>query len=46
MKNGTRLSIHKPVDNKKWISITPHYRYIGWSRKEKSVYKVEPEIGI
>jgi len=45
-ENGTRLSTHKPVDNKKWVPFTPHCRYIGWSRKEKGVYKVGFEMGI
>jgi len=45
-ENGTRLLTHKPVDNKKWVPFTPHCRYIGWSRKEKGVYKVGFEMGI
>ena len=45
-ENGTRLSTHKPVDTKKWISFTPHCRHIGWSRKEKGVYKVGFEMGV
>jgi len=28
-KNGTGLSTHKPVDNKRWISPPSHSRYIG-----------------
>ena len=28
MKNSVRLSIYKPVDNKKQISLAPHSRYI------------------
>ena len=28
-ENGIRLSTHKPVDNKKWVPLTPHCRYIG-----------------
>jgi len=46
MENGTRLSTHKPVNDKKWVPFTPHCRYIGWSRKEKDVYKVGFEMGI
>jgi len=46
MENGTRLSTHKPVDDKKWVPFTPHCRYIGWSRKEKDVYEVGFEMGI
>jgi len=46
MENGTRLSTHKPVDDKKWVSFTPHYRHIGWSRKEKGVYEVGFEMGV
>jgi len=46
MENGTGLSTHKLVDNKKWVPFTPHCRYIGWSRKEKGVYKVGFEMGI
>ena len=46
IENGTRLLTHKPVDDKKWVSFTPHCRYIGWSRKEKGVYKVGFEMGI
>jgi len=45
-ENGTRLSTHKPVDTKKWVSFTPHCRHIGWSRKEKGVYKVGFEMGV
>ena len=46
MENGTRLSTHKPVDDKKWVPFAPYYRYIGWSRKEKGIYKVGFEMGI
>jgi len=28
IKDSVRLSIHKPVDNKKQISLVPHSRYI------------------
>jgi len=45
-ENGTRLSTHKPVDDKKWVPLTPYCRYIGWSRKEKGVYEVEFEMEI
>ena len=45
-ENGTRLSTHKPVDDKKWVPPTPHRRYTGWSRKEKGVYKAGFEMGI
>jgi len=45
-ENSTRLSTHKPVDDKKWVPFTPHCRYIGQSRKEKGVYKVGFEIEI
>jgi len=27
MENGIGLSIHKSVDNKKWVFFTPHYRH-------------------
>jgi len=46
MENGTRLLTHKPVNDKKWVPFTPYCRYIGWSRKEKDVYKVGFEMGI
>jgi len=46
MENGTRLSTYKPVDNKKWVSLTPHHRYTGWSRKEEGVHKTGSEMGI
>ena len=46
MENGTRLSTHKPVDDKEWISLTPHRRHIGWSGKEKGVYEAGSKIGI
>jgi len=26
-KNGAGLSTHKPIDNKEWVSFTPHYRH-------------------
>ena len=29
MENGTRLSTHKPVNNKKWVFLTSHCRYTG-----------------
>ena len=45
-KNGTRLLIHKPVDNKEWVSLIPHRRYTGWSRKEKGVHKARSEMRI
>jgi len=34
------------MNNKKWVSIIPHCRYIGWSREEKGIHKARPEIGI
>jgi len=46
MENSTRLLTYKPVDNKKWISLIPHCRYIGWSREEKGVYKAGSKMGI
>jgi len=46
VKNGVELSIHKSVNDKEWVSFTPHHRHTGWSRKEESVYKVEPKVGI
>jgi len=46
MKNGTGLSTHKPVGNKKWVPPPSHSRYIEWSRKEKSIYEARPKIGI
>ena len=46
MENGTRLSTYKPVNDKKWISLTPHHRYTGWSRKEEGVHKTGSEMGI
>jgi len=46
MENGTRLLIHKPVDNKEWVSLISHCRYTGWSRKEKGVHEAGSEIGI
>ena len=45
-KNGPGLLTHKPVDDKKWISPPSHSRYIGWSRKEKSIYKARPKMEI
>ena len=45
-ENGIRLSTYKLVDNKKWISLTPHHRYTRWSRKEEGVHKTRSEIGI
>ena len=46
MENGTRLSTYKPVNDKKWISLTPHHRYTGWSRKKEGVHKTGSEMGI
>ena len=46
MKNGTGLSTHKPVDDKKWVPPLFHSRYIGWSGKEKSIYEARPKIRI
>ena len=33
-ENDTRLSSYKPIDSKKWVSLTPNCRYPGQSRKE------------
>jgi len=46
MENGAGLLAHKSVDNKEWVPLIPHYRYIRWSRKEKDVYKAKSEMGI
>jgi len=46
MENGAGLSTHKLVDDKEWVSLTPHCRHTGWGRKEKGVYKAGPEVGI
>jgi len=43
-KDGTGLSAHKPVDDKKWVLSSPHSGYIGWSGKEKDVYKARPKM--
>jgi len=45
-ENGTRLSIHKPVDNKEWVFLISHHRYTGWSRKKEGVHKAGSEMGI
>jgi len=45
-KDSTGLLAHKPVDNKKWVPPPPHSRYIGWSGKEKGVYKARSKIGL
>ena len=45
-KNGTRLSTHKPVDNKKRIPPTSHCGYTGWSGKEKGVHEAGLEMGL
>ena len=45
-KNGVGLLTYKLVDNKEWVSFTPHCRHIGWSRKEEGIYKAGPEVGI
>jgi len=45
-ENSTGLSTHKLVDNKEWVFLIPHCRHTGWSRKEKGVYKVGPEVGV
>ena len=46
MENSIRLSVHKPMDNKEWVSLTPYHRYTRWSRKEKDVYKAGSEMEI
>jgi len=46
MEDGTGLSTHKLVDDKEWVSLTPHCRYTGRGRKEEGVYKAGPEVGI
>jgi len=46
MEDGTRLSTRKPVDDKEWVPFTPYCRHIGWSRKEKGVYKAGSKMGI
>jgi len=45
-ENGTGLLIHKSVDDKEWVSLTPHCRYTRWGRKAEGVYKTGPEVGI
>ena len=45
-ENGIGLSIHKSVDNKEWVLLTSHCRHTRWGRKEKGIYKAEPEVGI
>ena len=45
-KNGTGLPTCKPMDDKEWIPPLSHSRYIGWSRKEKSVYEARSKMGI
>jgi len=46
IENGAGLLTHKSVDNKEWVSLTPHCGHTGWSRKEEGVYKAGPEVGI
>ena len=45
-ENGTGLLTYKSVDNKEWVSFTPHHRHTGWSRKEEGVHKAGPEVKI
>jgi len=45
-EDSTRLSSYKPIDDKKWISLTTYRRYTGWSREEKGVYEVGSEMGL
>ena len=45
-KNGAGLSTHKSVDNKEWVPLTSYCRHTRWGRKEKSVYKAGPKMGI
>jgi len=45
-ENGTGLSTYKSVDNKEWVSFTPHCRHTGWGRKVEGVYKTGPKVGI
>jgi len=46
MENGAGLSTHKLVDDKEWVSSTPHRRHTGQSRKEEGIYKAGPEVEI
>jgi len=46
MENSAGLSIHKSVDNKEWVSLTPHCKHTGRGRKEEGVYKARPKVGI
>jgi len=45
-ENGARLSSHKSVDDKKWVSFTSHCKHTRWSRKKKGVYKIGSEVGL
>jgi len=46
MENGTGLSTHKPVNNKKQVPLIPHSEYIRWGRKEKNVHKARFEVEV
>jgi len=44
-EDGIRLLTHKSVDNKKWIPLASHCRYIRWSRKEEVFIKLDLRWG-
>ena len=46
IENSAGLLTYKSVDNKEWISFTPHCRHTGWSRKEEGVHEAGPEVEI
>ena len=46
MEDSAELLTHKSVDDKEWVSLTPHCRHTRWGRKEKGIYKAGPEVRI
>jgi len=46
VKNGTRLSSYKLMDDKEWIPPSAYCGYTGWSRKEEGLHETGSEVGL
>ena len=46
MKNGTRLLVHKSVDNKGQVPLIPHRRHTRQSKKKEGVDKARSKVEI
>jgi len=45
-KNGARLLLYKPMDDKEWIPPSTYRGYTGWSRKEEGLHETGSEVGL